>query len=334
MSNFQDNRDLSVAVLSSNPNQSIYVQGAPGNGKTSLIYAVAQQLGIDRDHIVIFRPSLHDPVDILGIPHVNGDKCTHWAPPTWVHNLKQGRWMLGIDELPQGQIMMQNALAGLMLDRFIGEVTLSREVVIMATGNRTTDKAGANRVVGQLANRVLMLEMESSLDGWCEWALDHKLPSWYIQFLRFRPNLLNDYQPDRFSNPTERTHHMVATLPETLTPSQLFHAAKGLIGEGAAAEMVGFKKIADAMPDIDKILQDPEKSPVPTDPATLYAVSGALAYRANKDNFDKVAAYLKRLPPEFLVMSWRDAVKLCPDITNTKTFAELAQKYASVLSGQ
>src|SRR5690242_15541870 len=104
MSNFNDNRELSVAVLSANPQQSIYVQGAPGNGKTSLIYAVAKDLGIPKNHVIIFRPSLHDPVDLLGIPHVNGDKCTHWAPPTWVHALKTGRFMLGIDELPQGQI--------------------------------------------------------------------------------------------------------------------------------------------------------------------------------------------------------------------------------------
>jgi hypothetical protein len=334
MSNFNDNKELAVAVLAANPQQSIYVQGAPGNGKTSLIYAVAKALGIAKENVIIFRPSLHDPVDLLGIPHVNGDKCTHWAPPLWVHNMKSGRYMLGIDELPQGQIMMQNALAGLMLDRFIGEVTLSRDVVIMATGNRTTDKAGANRVVGQLANRVLMLEMESSLDGWCEWAMEQgNIPSWYIQFLRFRPNLLNDYQPDRFSNPTERTHQMVATLPSSLTPSQLFNAAKGLIGEGAAAEMVGFKKIADAMPNIDGIMLAPDAGTVPTDPATLYAVSGALAFRAAKDNFDRIATYLKRLPPEFLVMSWRDSYKLCPEISSSKAFVELATKYGTVLTG-
>lgn len=333
MSNFQDNRDLSVAVLKSNPQQSIYVAGAPGNGKTCLMYAVAKDLGIPSDRVVLIRPSLMDPTDLMGIPHVNGDKCTHWAPPAWLKQMAVGRWMFCVDELAQASTMLQNALAGLILDRKIGDVNLSKETVVMATGNRTADKAGANRVVGQLANRVLMLEMESSLDGWCEWALENGLPSWYIAFLRFRPNLLNDYMPDRFSNPTERTHAMVATLPATLTPPQLFQAAKGLIGEGAAAEMVAFKKIADAMPNIDGILLDPTGSPVPTEPAALYAVSGALAFRADKDNFGRVSDYLKRLPPEFLVMGWRDAYKLKPEISSHKAFVELATKYSTVLAG-
>ena len=330
MPNFQDNLDLIVEVLRHNPKQSVNVQGAPGNGKTSLIHAAAKRLEIPDSNVVIFRPSLHDPVDLVGTPWLI-DGSTHWASPAWLNKLREGRWMLGLDELPQGVVMMQNALAGLILDRVIGEVTLSPDVYIISTGNRTTDKAGANRMVGQLANRVLNLDMESSLSGWTEWALDAGMPIWLISFLRFRPNLLNDYSPDRFSNPTERTWEMVGRLPPTLTGSGFFNAVKGLVGEGAAAEVVGFKEIMCKMPNVDTLLLSPGDAPVPTDPATLYALSGALAHRAGKDNFDRVTVYADRMPPEFSVLLVRDAYKLKPEISGTAAFTKWAMQNSGVL---
>ena len=331
MPKFNDIKNLAVKILNHNPQQSLYVQGPPGGGKTEVVYATAAGLDIPRERTIIFRPSLHDPVDLHGTPHINSDYCTHWAPPPWMKDLQKGRWMLGIDELPQAVTMMQNALAGLMLDRFIGELKLSPDVVIMATGNRTTDKAGANRMVGQLANRVMCLDMESDLDGWTSWALGANVPLWLISFLRFRPNHLNDYDPNRFSNPTERTHEMVGRLPDDLTASEFMTAAKGLVGAGCAAEMAGFKLIMDKMPNVDALLLNPKDAPVPTDPATLYALSTVLGQRSTKDNFDRVTTYTARMPKEFGIVTVRDAVRQKPEVQKTRAFVEWANANAEVL---
>jgi hypothetical protein len=75
------------------------------------------------------------------------------------------------------------------------------------------------------------------------------------------------------------------------------------------------------MPNIDGIVMNPKGSEVPTEPAVLYAVTGALAHKCGKDNFDRISEYVDRMPPEFQVMLMADAMKLKPEIKNTKAFS-------------
>jgi hypothetical protein len=86
-----------------------------------------------------------------------------------------------------------------------------------------------------------------------------------------------------------------------------------------------------SLPDVDSILLDPAGADVPQDPATLYALTGALARKSTKDNFDRVSKYLSRMSPEFNVMATKDAIKLCPAIKHTRSFVEWASKNAEVL---
>jgi DNA helicase TIP49 (TBP-interacting protein) len=53
-----------TSTLRRNPGQAIYISGAPGLGKTSMVYDVAKALGIPDDRVLLFRPSLRDPVDL------------------------------------------------------------------------------------------------------------------------------------------------------------------------------------------------------------------------------------------------------------------------------
>jgi hypothetical protein len=212
-----------------------------------------------------------------------------------------------------------------------GDLKLHRNLYIVASGNRTSDKSGANRVTSKLSNRVMELDFDENVDDWCEWALDAGINPVIIQFLRFRPNLLSDFDPNRSQNPTPRAWEKVNMVDEKLPTALYFGCTKGIIGEGAAAEFAGFKRIYEGLPDIDGVLMNPDKAEVPTDPAVLYALTGAVARRANVDNFDRVCTYLTRLKPEFQVMAIQDAVKLQPTCKTTKAFINWAVKNGSVL---
>ena len=97
-------------------------------------------------------------------------------------------------------------------------------------------KAGAGRVVSQLGNRLCHLEMEAHLDDWCEWALASGLDVTTISFLRFKPNLLSDFEADRFSNPTPRSWEAVARANVNLP-------ASGALPAGVVAAVKGAKVI-------------------------------------------------------------------------------------------
>lgn len=304
-----------------------YIEGAPGGGKSALAKQIGHELGFDR--VEMFYASLRDPVDLLGTPR-NDEEVTRWIPPAELAQLQTGRNLLILDELSDAVVQMQNGLCGLILERSLGNLHLSPQTHIIATGNRTKDKSGANRVVSKLRGRVRTFEFTENIDDWCEWALDAGIDVVLIQFLRFRPDLLSAFDPERIS-PTPRNWERVNMIPNELPTDVYFANVAGDVGEGAAAEYTGFRRIYEALPNIDGILMNPSKADVPKDPAVLYALTGALAHKTSKDNFDRVSEYVGKMPPEFQVMCVSDAMKLKPEIKTTKAFVAWAVKNSNVM---
>ena len=309
-----------------------FILGAPGGGKSACARDVINALDIPEANVVEFTASLRDPVDVLGVPDNTGE-YTRWVPPQEFYNLRQGvgRSALILEELSDAPVPMQNALCGVIYDRRAGNLKLSDQLFIIATGNRTEDKSGANRITSKLANRTRRFDSQENIDDWTERALDADIDPVLIQFLRFRPGLLSDFDANRFANPTPRAWERVNLIPDSLDSGLFFDNCAGEVGEGAAAEYTGFRRIYMSLPDVDSILLDPAGADVPQDPATLYALTGALARKATKDNFDRVSKYLSRMSPEFNVMATKDAIKLQPTIKHSRAFVEWASKNAEVL---
>lgn len=320
---------LSIAEQFKTTNEVVpYIEGAPGGGKSGIAKQIGEELGFDR--IVPFFASLRDPVDLLGTPRNDGD-VTKWVPPEELACLSEGRNLLIIEELSDSVQAMQNALCGLIYDRRVNNLHLSSQTYIIATGNRTQDKSGANRIVSKLYGRVRVFEFTENIDDWSMWALENDVDPVLIQFLRFRPDLLSDFVPDRKANPTPRTWVRASKVPVSLPTEVFFANIAGDVGEGAAAEYTGFRKIYESLPNVDALLLNPAKADVPSDPAVLYALTGAIAHRTTKDNFDRVSEYLGKMPPEFQVMAVSDAMKLKPEIKNTKAFVAWAVKNSNVM---
>lgn len=305
-----------------------FILGAPGGGKSACARDIVDTLGFET--VVEFTASLRDPVDVLGTPN-NAGEYTRWVPPEEFYNLRHGRAALILEELSDAPVPMQNALCGVIYDRRAGQLQLSPDLFIIATGNRTEDKSGANRITSKLANRTRRFDFQENIDDWTEWALDNDMDPVLIQFLRFRPGLLSDFDANRFANPTPRAWERVNLIPASLDSGLFFDNVSGEVGEGAAAEYTGFRRIYMSLPDVDSILLDPAGADVPQDPATLYALTGALARKSTKDNFDRVSKYLSRMSPEFNVMATKDAIKLQPTIKHSRAFVEWASKNAEVL---
>ena len=308
------------------------LQGEPGGGKSALARNIMQALELT--NVVEFNGSLREPADILGIPFRSADD-THsvWLPPEEMYQLRRGAGRCGLilEEYSDSSVPMQNALCRVMYDRHAGQLPLSDELYIIGTGNRSQDKSGAIRVTTKFHNRTRQYLYESNIDDWSEWALAKGIDVVLIQFLRFRPNLLSDFKPDRAINPTPRKWEDVSLIPPELPTNLYFGAVSGDVGEGAAAEYTGFRRIYEGLPNIDGIIMNPAKANVPSDPAVLYALTGALAHRVSKDNFDRVSEYTTRLPADFQVMCINDALKLKPEIKQTKAFVQFAVKNSNLL---
>lgn len=306
-----------------------FLWGAPGVGKSQVVAQVAKEMNLQ---FLDVRAILLDPVDLRGLPHVNGDNKAHWCQPDFLPT--SGNGVLFLDELNAAPPMVQAACYQLVLDRKLGEYTLPEGWAVIAAGNRDSDRAVTHRMPTALANRFCHLDFDIDLNDWVAWALGNQIKTELIAFLRFRPELLHRFDPakNEKSFPTPRAWEFVSRIMATNPAPELeYELIRGIVGEGAATELLGFLKIFRNLPNPDLILMNPDSVPVPTDPATLFALVGALSRKATEQTFDRLVSYFNRMPAEFSVLAIRDCLHQDKELVNTKAFINWSSIHADVL---
>lgn len=313
--------------------RTVAIEGPPGGGKTTIVHTVAEELGLP----IIEKHMPTMLVEDFGIPYPNADdmgfdyRLPEWFPYQGKEGTEDGGILL-FDDRNQAGNDLQKVLANIQQARNLHGKRLADGWVVISTGNRQADRAGANRVLSHLRNRETILEFETHLDDSTQWMIDNGVRPEVIAFIRFRPNLLHDFDPQRDVNPTPRAwvEGVSAVLGEVPAEAE-YECFKGAVGEGAAAEFVGFMRIYRKLPNPDSILLNPTAGDVPTDPATLYALSGALAERITEANMERACVYAERMPPEFSVLMVSHAVRKTPDLANTQAFTKWSLAHQSVL---
>ncbi len=304
---------------------------APGIGKSSIVKQLADKLGWP---MVDFRAVLRDPVDLRGIPDIKGDFAKWLHPDDLPRADRDGEHgIFFMDEINAASPMMQAACFGLVLDRKVGTYELPPGWVIVAAGNRQTDRAAAQRMPSALGNRFAHIDIEADLESFTEWANASGLHPMMIAFHRFREGkFLHDMKKvDSMAFPSPRSWAQAARLADAPAGDRLYLIG-GLVGEEFAAEFDGFLRTYEQLPAIDQVILDPDGAKVPSEDevAARYAISSALASRAKSDNFQNIMRYLNRMPREFATMVVVDACRRDPGLTHTQAFIEWAKKNADV----
>lgn len=311
--------------------RTISIEGAPGGGKTTIVHEAAKEMDIP----VIEKHMPTMLVEDFGILFPNGgEQSLHYKLPDWfpVKGKAPEQGILLFDDRNQAGSDLQKVLANICQARTLHGVQMPDGWQVISTGNRQSDRAGANRVLSHLRNRETVLELETHLDDSTQWMINHDVKPEVISFIRFRPGLLHEFDPQRDSNPTPRAWvEGVSDVLGTVPTDAEYECFKGAVGEGAAAEFLGFLRIFRKLPNPDNILLNPKTSDVPTDPATLYALSGALAERASDSNFERVCQYSDRMPPEFSVLTISYACRKKPELANTQAFTQWSINHQDVL---
>ncbi len=289
--------------------QPVMVWGPPGIGKSQIIKTVADR---EQRNIVDVRCVLLDPVDLRGIPHINGDGKAHWAPPGFLPCEDDATDIIFMDELPQAAPLVQSSCLQLTLDRCIGEYELPDGCAIVAAGNRQSDRAGAHRLITPLLNRFVHLDMEVSVEDWRTWAIANGIDPRVLSYIAFKPDALHKFDPKSRdeSFPTPRSWEFVSRVFPGTPDSLRFGIVKGCVGEAAAAEFVSFCDLWGKLPDIDTVLSQPTTHSIPTEPSVLYALIGALTERLRTDATVAQAyvQYITRFSTEYAVLGMRDGV--------------------------
>lgn len=321
--------------------QPVMLHGQPGAGKSQIVHQVAKQRGME---MIDLRLSQLDPVDLRGVPSVL-NKQTTWNAPDFLPT--KGKGILFLDEINSAAQATQAAAYQLVLDRKLGDYTLPPDWAMVAAGNRAVDRAIVNQMSTALKNRLVHLDFEVNIEDWCAWALANNIATEVLGFVRFRPMLLNEFEQRNESAAEQKRMQQMKDAKAFATPRSWefmskivnqvpdveveFELYKGTVGEGPASEFMAYLKYYRDLPNLDNILLNPGTAKVPTEPATLYALSTGLATKASKDNFDRVVKYALRMQPEFQVLLVKDSIARDPTITNTRAFNEWAIKNSDVM---
>jgi hypothetical protein len=311
-----------LAAIYNGNKRSVCIEGAPGGGKTTIVRDTAAAIGVD------YR-ELHMPtmlVEDFGIlyPSADSEQLSYKLPEWWPMD-PESKGILCFDDRNQASADLQKVLANIIQARSLHGYSLPDGWMVVSTGNRASDRAGANRVLSHLRNRETVIEYEVHVMDWSSWAVHRNVHPTVISFLNFNTALLHDFDPQRDINPTPRSwvegvDAMLGVVPREAE----YECFKGAVGEGAAAEFTGYLKIYRQLPDPREILLNPDKASVPSDPMTLYALVGSLADFATKDNLGQIVQYLDRLPQEFSVLCITLATRSKPELCGTKAFTSWA----------
>jgi hypothetical protein len=308
--------------------QPVFIWGGPGIGKSAIVRHLAADSELPLQDV---RALLLDPVDLRGLPFLGQDGRSKWATPEFLP--QGGSGILFLDELNAAPAMVQASCYQLVLDRKLGEYTLPEGWAITAAGNRDSDRTVTTRMPTPLRNRFVHLEFEVDLQDWSEWAIEAGIRPEVIAFLRFRQELLSAFDRDANAFPSPRSWEFVSRILDATPDQSVEHELfAGAVGSGAATEFSAFLKTFRELPNIDAILLNPLKEPVPENAAAQYAVASALAHCATDTNFDRICTYLGRMPTEFSVLCVRDASLRQPAVQHTPAFTKWATTNHHVLA--
>jgi hypothetical protein len=270
----------------------IFLWGPPGIGKSDII----KQLGTELDaHVIDVRLSLWEPTDIKGIPYFDSEQSKMvWAPPLELPDealaSQHKQIVLFMDEMNSAAPAVQAAAYQLVLNRRVGTYKLPDNVVMVAAGNRETDKGVTYRMPAPLANRFVHLEMTCDWDDWQEWAVENKLHKDVVGFLTFSKKDLYDFDPKSASRAfaTPRSWSFVSELliDDDTDADTLTDLVSGSVGEGLAVKFMAHRKVASKMPNPTDILSGKVKKMDSKEISAMYSLTVSLCYEL-KDSCDK-----------------------------------------------
>jgi hypothetical protein len=320
----------------------VMLWGPPGVGKSQMVAQAARHHNVP---VIDVRLSQLEPSDLRGIPFRVGD-LVEWAVPAMLPDEKRhaANGVLFLDEITSAPPSVSAAAYQLILDRRLGAYQVPRGWAIFAAGNRQGDRGVTYTMPAPLANRFSHFEVEVNLDDWVTWAYASGIDERVIAFLRFRPELLFDFDPAHnpvaFPSPRswEFTHRALQKFGDF--PDILVGALQGCVGPAAGIELNAFIQNLDNLPDIDGIL-DGDETQVPDEIDLQYAVASALVGRALKAKgngntervYGRIIDYAGRFPQRemgvMLVSDMHRAVG--QDLFAVPQFANWAKAVADVV---
>lgn len=262
----------------------VFLWGAPGIGKSEIIAGITEELG---GLMYDCRLGNVEPTDIRGIPFFNKTKeVMDWAPPIDLPDPEVAKQypvvVLFLDELNSAPLSVQGSAFQLILNRRVGKYVLPDNVVVVAAGNRESDKGVTYRMPTPLANRFVHLELDVDYASWESWAVQNRIHKDVVGFVSCSKQDLMDFNPKSssraFATPRSWTYVSEFLYDEDATDAELSDLIAGSVGEGVAIKFMAHRKVAGKMPKPEDILSGKVTELNTEEISAMYSLMVSLCY--------------------------------------------------------
>jgi len=227
---------LNVAVV-----RPVFIWGAPGIGKSSLVRQFADRLGLD---CVSLLGSQLAPEDLIGVPQIVDGK-SRFCPPQMI--ARERAYCLFLDELNACTHEVQKSFYSLIHERRVGDYVLPEGSIVLGAGNRAQDSAIVRPMSSALMNRMVHVHLRVSHRDWLAWAGTSGIHPWVTDYIGNRPDHLWSPPPkteEPFSSP--RSWHMLSDslreFGDAITDELLEVLAFGCLSAAHAGQFKAFVK--------------------------------------------------------------------------------------------
>ena len=277
---------------------SVMLWGQPGVGKSEGIDQICERIQAATGKKAVktdVRLLLFNPIDLRGIPVADqdndGEKVARWLKPL-IFKMDPSKDVINIlflDEISAAPQSVQAAAYQITLDKRVGEHKLPDNCIVIAAGNRTSDKSVANKMPKALSNRLMRFDISSDFEGWKSWAIKSDIHPIVLGFLTFKPNLLNtfDSSNDALAFATPRSWAMVSNIFKYVNDNidKVYNQLAGLVGANIIIELRAWVKMYHALPAIKDVFDGKVKK-IPNEPSCLFALSISIIQYAKEHTKD------------------------------------------------
>ena len=297
--------------------RTILVQGHMGTGKSSLLNTLSETLP---DHVpCYFDCTTKDLGDIM-IPKMatlddadfvkfatNEELGLHHGKPI----------ILMIDEYGKANPAVKNALLRVMLERKVGGYELHPDSIVFATTNLGAEGVG-DLLPPHARNRitVVTLRKPSNIEWIEDYAINNGVEHSLLGWCKDNPQLFHGFEDIKDPDDNPYIYHPKAQRAAFVTPRSLEAASDwlkqrhlfddqtltsllmGTIGDRGAMDLMAFVKLADQLPSLQSIKDDPMGARVPDSAAAVCMVVYRSLATMSADWIDAWMTYLPRLDME------------------------------------
>jgi len=306
--------------------QNLQLLSAPGQGKTTQILQTAAKILAARPKakLITFDGGTLSPTDTaMSMPDMENlviQKVIDGRLPNYYDD-PDGEGIIYIGEVPLMGTESSKGMQKLWNHEDIGgskhgNFKIPPGYVFIGDGQRTTDRSGAQKLTRSNASRFVTYNLDWDAAHGVEIATAHYHPK-IGAFLSRNPDLVDNYadvfEKERAANDLSlvegnngawaslRSWAKLGGLLEysersgfSIQPEDIYARVSSSVGRSFEV----FCQMLDNLASLEEIAKRPEKAPVPTKMAELYALAAMLALTVKGDTFKPVSVYLNRYPAE------------------------------------